>query len=86
MEVGVMNTTAWKPAITVEDSETGTRRTVRTVRQAQTVLHRNWPDTSGSRYRLAETVCEEALHGGKQADDARKAFIAAAIEAHLHLS
>lgn len=81
-----MNTTSWKPAITVEDSETGARRTVRTVRQAQTLLHRNWPDTSGSRYRLAETACESALHGDRKADDARKAFIAAAIEAHLHLS
>jgi hypothetical protein len=81
-----METRAWNPAITVEDSETGARRTVRTVRQAQTVLHRNWPDTSGSRYRFAETVCEEALHGETEADDARKAFIAAAIEAHLHLS
>ena len=81
-----MTTTAWNSAITVEDSKTGTRRTVRTVRQAQTVLHRDWPDTSGSRYRLAETVCEDALHGGAESDEARKAFIAAAIEAHLHLS
>ena len=81
-----MKTTAWNSAITVEDNETGTRRTVRTVRQAQTVLHRNWPDTSGSRYRLAEEVCEHALHGEMETDEARKAFIAAAIEAHLHLS
>ena len=81
-----MTTTAWNAAITIEDSEAGTRRTVRTVQQAQTVLHRHWPDTSGSRYRLAETACESALHGDRKADDARKAFIAAAIEAHLHLS
>jgi hypothetical protein len=81
-----MKTTDWNAAVTVEDSEAGIRRTVRTVRQAQTVLHRNWPDTSGSRYRLAEEACEDALHGGAEADDARKAFIAAAIEAHLHLS
>ena len=81
-----MNTTAWNLAITVEDEKTGARRTVRTVRQAQMVLHRNWPDTSGSRYRLAETACEGALHGEAETDEARKAFIAAAIEAHLHLS
>lgn len=81
-----MKATSWNPAITVEDSETGARRTVRTVQQAQAVLHRNWPDTSGSRYRLAEEACEDALHGETEADDARKAFIAAAIEAHLHLS
>ena len=80
-----MSKTAWNPAITVED-ETGLRRTVKTVGEAQAVLHGNWPDTSGSRYRLAETACEEALHGEVEPNEARKAFIAAAIEAHLHLS
>lgn len=80
-----MSKTAWNPAITVED-ETGTRQTVGTVGEAQQVLHRNWPDTSGSRYRLAEAACKEALHGDVEPNEARKAFIAAAIEAHLHLS
>lgn len=81
-----MKTTAWNPAVTLEDRTTGICRTVRTVRQARTVLHRNWPDRSGSRYRLAETACEAALHDEKETGEARKAFIAAAIEAHLHLS
>jgi hypothetical protein len=41
---------------------------------------------SGSRYRLAEKVCDDALHGETETDRARKAFIDAAIEAHLYLS
>ena len=80
-----MNRLAWNVPITVEDPLTGAPRTVKTVRQAQTALHRNWPDTSGSRYRVAEAACDDALHGETKADNARKAFIDAAIEAHLHL-
>lgn len=81
-----MKKMTWTLPITVEDRQTGTRRTVKTVRQAQAVLHRNWPDTSGSRYRLAERVCEDALHGEVETDKARTAFVAAAIEAHFYLS
>ena len=81
-----MKKMAWNSAVTIENPASGIRRTVKTVRQAQTVLHRNWPETTGSRYRLAETACDEALHGDLQTHDARKAFIDAAIEAHLHLS
>jgi hypothetical protein len=49
------------------------------------VLHDHWPDTSGSRYRAAEAACDSAMHGEADTDKARKAFIDAAIEAHLHL-
>jgi hypothetical protein len=80
-----MKNTAWKPAITIEDPETGARRTVKTARHAQKLLHRNWPCPSGSRYRLAEEACDGVLHQDVTADDARRAFIAAVIEAHLHL-
>lgn len=80
-----MRSTSWNFPITIEDPESRLRRTVKTARHAQTILHRNWPDTSGSRYRDAELACEEAAHGSIAPGDARKAFIAAAIEAHLHL-
>ena len=78
--------TSWSLPITIENAETGLRRTVRTVRQARSALHRNWPDSSGSRFRHAEEACEDALHGDRAPGDCRKAFIEAAIEAHLHLS
>ena len=81
-----MRKMAWNLPITVEDPETGAPRTVKTVRQAQSVLHEHGPDTSGSRYRAAEAACDSAMHGEAQTDKARKAFIDAAIEAHLHLS
>lgn len=81
-----MRTMTWNLPVTVEDPETGALRTVRTVRQAQSVLRDHWPDMSGSRYRAAEAACDSAIHGETEADEARKAFIGAAIEAHLHLS
>jgi hypothetical protein len=81
-----MSKMAWNLPVNVEDPETGAPRTVKTVRQAQSVLHEHWPDTSGSRYRAAEAACDGAMHGETATDKARKAFIDAAIEAHLHLS
>jgi hypothetical protein len=86
MEVDIMKNTQWNPAITIDDPATGTLRTVKTVRQANTILHRSWPETGGSRYHVAEIACEKALHGEIKVEAARKAFIAAVIEAHLHLS
>jgi hypothetical protein len=80
-----MKKMTWNLPITVEDPETGAPRTVKTVRQAQSVLHDHWPDTSGSRYRAAEAACDSVMHGEADTDKARKAFIDAAIEAHLHL-
>ncbi len=81
-----MRSTAWNNPITIDDPDTGLHRTVKTARQAQNVLHRNWPDTHGSRFRDAEKACEEVVHGEAAPRKARHAFIAAAIEAHLHLS
>lgn len=81
-----MKKSTWSPAVTIEDPDTGAWRTVTTVRQAQSVLHHHWPNPDGSRYLQAETTCDKALHGEAETDKARKAFIAAAIEAHLHLS
>ena len=81
-----MTKITWNLPVNVEDPETGAPITVRTVRQVQSVLHDHWPDMSGSRYRAAEAACDSALHGEAETDKARKAFIDAAIEAHLHLS
>jgi hypothetical protein len=81
-----MRTDNWASPITIEDPESGVRRTVRTVRQAKLVLDRYWPSYHGSQYRHAEELCDEALHGEAAPVEARQAFIAAAVEAHMHLS
>lgn len=81
-----MRPNAWNMPITIEDPETGMRRTVKSVRQAKAMLDRFWPTDHGSQYRRAEQICDQALHGDAAPAKARQAFIAAAVEAHLHLS
>jgi len=81
-----MRPNTWTSPITIEDPETGARRTVKTVRQAKVMLDRFWPSDHGSRYQRAEEICDEALHGQAAPVEARQAFIAAAVEAHMHLS
>ena len=82
----MMRSTTWNSPVTVDDPETGLHRTVASARQARALLHGTWPRARGSRYRDAERACEAALEGLCPPQTARKAFIAAAIEAHLHLS
>jgi hypothetical protein len=81
-----MRPNTWASPVTLEDPETGTIRTVRTVREARDVLDRFWPRYHGSQYHRAEQVCDAALHGDAAPVQARQAFIAAAVEAHMHLS
>jgi hypothetical protein len=81
-----MRPNSWNSPITIEDPETGARRTVKTVRQAKVVLDRCWPSYHGSQYHRAEQACDAVLHGEAAPTKARQAFIAAAVEAHMHLS
>ena len=80
-----MRTTAWKTPIRIENPETGLIRTVKTIREAKTVLDSFWPAYHGSQHHRAEEACNAALNGRAEASDARRAFIAAAVEAHFHI-
>lgn len=76
----------WEAPITLEDPETGVVRTVTSARQAKLMLSLFWPAYHGSQYRRAELVCDAAVQGGRDPSEVRRAFIAAAVEAHFHLS
>ncbi|CDZ51416.1 DUF982 domain-containing protein [Neorhizobium galegae] len=80
-----MKSKLWSSPIRIENPETGMVRTVKTVREAKTVLERFWPAYHGSQHHLAEQVCDEALKGKSRPSEARRAFIAAAVEAHFHI-
>ncbi|MGK6313574.1 DUF982 domain-containing protein [Neorhizobium sp. DT-125] len=80
-----MRQKAWSNPLRIEDPETGAVRTVKTVRQAKTLLDRHWPAYHGSQYHRAERTCGEALEGRSAPSEARQAFIAAAVEAHFHI-
>jgi hypothetical protein len=75
----------WSDPISIENPETGLVRRVKTVRAAKTMLDRFWPNYHGSQYRRAEKVCGDSLSGKADPASARKAFIAAAVEAHFHI-
>lgn len=80
-----MRRTSWSSPLRIEDPETGVIRTVKTVRQAKAVLDRFWPAYHGSQHARAEQVCDDALKGKSGSSEARRAFIAAAVEAHFHI-
>lgn len=80
-----MRTQPFSNPIHVENPDTGIEQTVKTVRQAKTMLDDSWPAYHGSQHHHAEEVCAAALHGDTASGDARRAFIAAAIEAHFHI-
>jgi hypothetical protein len=42
-----------------------------------------WPAERGERYNLARAMCADALERRASIEEAREAFIAAAIEAHV---
>jgi hypothetical protein len=81
-----MSEATWDVPVTLEDPETGMVRTVKSARQAKLVLSLFWPAYRGSQYRRAERVCNAAMQHGCEANVVRRAFIAAAVEAHFHLS
>ncbi|MBW6420131.1 DUF982 domain-containing protein [Rhizobium sp. XQZ8] len=80
-----MRAKTWKSPIRIENPETGVVRTVKTIREAKATLDRFWPAYHGSQHHHAEQVCDAALHGRGDANEARRAFIAAAVEAHFHI-
>lgn len=75
----------WNDPLSIENPETGIIRRVETVAAAKVMLDHFWPDYHGSQYWRAEKACDDALSGTADPVAARKAFIAAAVEAHLHI-
>jgi hypothetical protein len=80
-----MNYKTWSNPVRIENPDTGMVQTVKTIRDAKTVLARSWPIYHGSQYWKAEKICDDVLHGRSDPVEARRAFIAAAVEAHFHI-
>ena len=59
------------------------KRIVGSVWESMEILAQHRPDTPGPRYRAALRICRDALDGWLPAVRARRAFIAAAREAHI---
>ena len=75
----------WQAAICVDDPLTGKTHRIRNACEAKALLERSWQHYHGSRFYNAEHACYDVASGHSSESEARAAFIAAAIEAHLHV-
>jgi hypothetical protein len=73
--------------VVVEDAmHPGLMRRVGSVREAAEVLLGHWPKQGrGPRYNQALRACSDALDGRLAAEEARQAFIEAALEAGIYV-
>jgi hypothetical protein len=80
-----MNNKTWSNSICIASPDSGVQRTVRTIGDAKVALHCFWPAYHGSEFARAERACDQALEGKSDPAEARRAFIAAAVEAHFRI-
>lgn len=70
--------------VTIETEATGRERVVTDTIQAAEILLRRWPDDGrGQKYRAALRACMDAMEQRRAVASARKAFVAAAKDAHI---
>ncbi len=73
----------WTKPLSYALPQTGDFKTIGSVGEAMVALRSNWPVVAGRQLREARKICVEALEGKRPAAEARRAFIAAAVEAHV---
>lgn len=78
-----MTTHTWNNAVALRDPLSGREHSIGTVEQAAEALRSQWPETAGSQRDRANEVFRQAIDNEADAESARRAFIAAAIEAHF---
>jgi len=70
--------------VTVETDAPGRERVVTDTIQAAEILLRRWPDDGrGQKYKAALRACMDAMEQRRAVASARKAFVAAAKDAHI---
>jgi hypothetical protein len=70
--------------VTIETEAAGRERIVTDTIQAAEILLRRWPDDGrGQKYRAALRACMDAMEQRRAVASARKAFVAAAKDAHI---
>lgn len=75
----------WKEPVVLELEGIGDYRAIRSTREAAEVLLDKWPTHEGDAYKAAIRMCRYVLRGEQPEDYARQDFIAAAIEAFIHI-
>ncbi|UVC09798.1 DUF982 domain-containing protein [Rhizobium sp. TH2] len=75
----------WKKSVQLELAAAGGLRIVTSTDEAARCLLYKWPDQSSKAYHRAKGMCLDALEGRKPDEEARQAFIDAALEAHINV-
>lgn len=75
----------WSKSVTLALEAPGKFTTIRNIQEASWALIEDWPTEDGSALDHALLVFEAAIKGKKTAEDARRAFIAAAHEAGIEV-
>ncbi|KQV16346.1 hypothetical protein ASC97_11255 [Rhizobium sp. Root1203] len=78
-----MHTKKWSRPISYASPQTGEFKTIGSANEAIAVLREKWPVAKGRHLQDAQKICLEVLEGKRPPAEARRAFIAAAVEANL---
>jgi len=74
----------WAKPISFLSPQTGDYRTIQSANEAIIVLQgAHWPVQSGKQLRDAKRICLDVMDGRRPPVEARRAFIAAAVEADV---
>jgi hypothetical protein len=75
----------WPQPVTLALEEPGQYVTIDTTQAASWAMIEDWPTEDGPALDKALLVCADVIKGKRSNEDARKAFIAAAIEAGIDI-
>ncbi|WP_018902249.1 DUF982 domain-containing protein [Rhizobium sp. 2MFCol3.1] len=75
----------WPKPVMLALEEPGQYVTIDTTQAASWAMIEDWPTEDGPALDKALLVCADVIKGKRSNDDARKAFIAAAIEAGIDI-
>ncbi|MBB3398980.1 hypothetical protein FHX09_005082 [Rhizobium sp. BK538] len=75
----------WPRPVLLALEEPGKYVTIATTQAASWAMIEDWPTEDGSALDKALLVCADVIKGKRTNDDARKAFIAAAVEAGIDI-
>jgi hypothetical protein len=75
----------WSKPVLIALEEPGKYMSIDTTQAASWAMIEDWPTEDGAALEQALLVCADVIKGKRTGEDARKAFIAAAIEAGLDI-
>lgn len=82
----MMDSKPFEKPVTVELGHVGKYRSVHSTQEAMECLTTTWPLNRGPRHHDAVETCMKALEGYRSVEEARRAFVDAAMESDVLVS